>query len=303
MRRWTIVVCGTLALLGVLNVGCRAAAGQGGGGIAPPVYRVETDGFGASEADIRAVLDSAGRELWRFFPDYKIEPIVVTRGRSGPITLFQRNARGEIVVRLDTEKTYWSQYAYQFSHEFCHILCGFRPGYEGNKWFEETLCETASLYVMRGMSRTWRTSPPFAHWKDYHDSLRDYVDDILRKRDLAFEVYAKGLPGFYRVHRATLEKEPCSRDLNGAMTVVFLQLFEERPERWEAVRWLNSSPAPQGETFAAYLQRWHDAAPDRRRSLVKQVAGLYGIPIEPARGGPDTAKKPAAAKSPGRHSP
>ena len=115
------------------------------------------------------MLDSAGRELGQFFPDYKIEPIVVTRGHSGPITLFHRNDRGEIVVRLDTEKTYWSQYAYQFAHEFCHVLCGFKPGYEGNKWFEETLCETASLYVMRGMSRTWKTSPPYANWKDYRD--------------------------------------------------------------------------------------------------------------------------------------
>ena len=280
MRRWAIVVCIELALLGVLNVCCRAADVQSGAGISPPAYRVEADGFGAREADIRAVLDSAGRELWQFFPDDKIEPLLVTRGHGGPITLFQRNDRGEIVVRLDTEKTYWSQYAYQFAHEFCHVLCGFKPGYEGNKWFEETLCETASLFVMRGMSRTWKTSPPYANWKDYRDSLRDYVDDILRKRDKAFEVYAKGLPAFYRDHRATLEKDPCTRELNGAMTVVFLQLFEERPQRWEAVRWLNSSPAPQGETFPAYLQRWHDAAPARHGSFVKKVADLYGVAIK-----------------------
>ena len=106
---------------------------------------------------------------------------------------------------------------------------------------------------MRAMSRTWKTSPPYPNWKDYRDSLRDYADDVLRKRDKVYEIYAKGLPGFYRAHQATLEKEPCTRELNGAMALVFLQLFEERPERWEAVRWLNSTPAPQGETFAAYL--------------------------------------------------
>ena len=97
-----------------------------------------------------AVLDSAAGKLWRFFPNYQIEPIVVTRGHSGPITLFRRNGRGEIVVCLDTEKTYWSQYSYQFAHELCHILCGFKEGYEGNKWFEETVCETASLYRYAG---------------------------------------------------------------------------------------------------------------------------------------------------------
>ena len=100
-----------------------------------PPFRVETDGFRDSEPDIRAVLDSAGRQSWRFFPGYKIEPFVVTRGHEGPITLFRRNDRGEIVVRLDTGGQHWSQYAYQFAHEFCHVLCGLRREevYTGNK--------------------------------------------------------------------------------------------------------------------------------------------------------------------------
>ena len=76
-----------------------------------PTYRVDAADFDASEADIRAICDSAGRELWRHFPDYKLEPFVVTRGRQGPIALFERNERQEIVVRLDTGGTYWSQYS------------------------------------------------------------------------------------------------------------------------------------------------------------------------------------------------
>jgi hypothetical protein len=253
-----------------------------------PAYRVETDGFAASEADIRAVLDSASRELWRFFPDYKIEPIVVTRGRQGPITLYQRNDRGEIVIRLDTEKTYWSQYAYQFSHEFCHVLCGYREGYQGQRWFEETLCEAASLYVMQSMSRTWKTSAPYDHWRDYRDALRDYVDDILRKRDRLHEIYTQGLPEFYRAHQAELEKDPTSRELNGAMAIVFLHLFEERPERWEAVRWLNSTPSREGDTLATYFQKWHDAAPAKHQSFVREVSNLYGVtlPVDKRIGDP-----------------
>jgi len=280
MRRWAVVVCCEVVLLAVLAVRSHAEDAKGGSAVAPLAFRVETDGFGASEADIRAVLDSASRELWRLFPDYKIEPIVVTRGRSGPITLFQRNDRGEIVIRLDTEKTFWSQYSYQFAHEFCHVLCGFKEGNPGNKWFEETLCETASLYVMRAMSRTWRKSAPYPNWKDYRDSLRDYVDDIIRKRGTVYEIYAKGLPEFYRTHQSVLEKEPGSRERNGAMAIVFLQLFEERPERWEAVRWLNRAPAREGDTFGAYLQKWHDAAPARHQPFVKKVADLYGVAIQ-----------------------
>jgi hypothetical protein len=245
----------------------------------PPVFRVESAGFDASEADVRALLESVSRELWQHFPDYKIEPIVVTRGHHGPITLFDRNQCGEIVVQLDTEKTFWAQYSYQFAHEFCHVLCGFRRGYEGNKWFEETVCETASLYVMRAMAKTWKTSPPYPNWKDYRDALRDYADDNMRKREGIYEIEKHGLPAFYRAHQSVLEKEPCSRELNSAMAIVLLQLFEERPERWEAVRWLNSSPARDGDTFATYLRNWRDAAPAKHRPFVERIAELYDVPL------------------------
>jgi len=288
MRCWCFALGCAVVLCSLPGVVCRAADADSGKSLAPPDYRVETAGFGASEADIRAVLDSAGRELWRFFPDCKLEPIVVIRGHNGPITLFQRNDRGEIVIRLDTENTYWSQYAYQFAHEFCHVLCGFREGYQGNQWFEETVCETASLYVIRAMSRTWKTSAPFDHWKDYRDSLRDYADDILRKRDKVYEIYAQGLPAFYLAHKTALESEPNSRELNGAMSIVLLHLLEEQPDQWEAVRWLNSSRGPAGETFPAYLQRWHDTAPARRQAFVNKVAELYGVALQPA-----SAAKPA----------
>ena len=175
-----------------------------------PAYRVETDGFAASEADIRAVLDSASRELWRFFPDYKIDPIVVTRGHQGPITLYQRNDRGEIVIRLDTEKTYWSQYAYQFAHEFCHVLCGYREGYQGQRWFEETLCEAASLYVMQSMSRTWKTWRPTTTGETTATPYGTMSTTSFENAIGCTRFTPRGLPEFYRAHQAELEKDSTS---------------------------------------------------------------------------------------------
>ena len=115
--------------------------------------RVEAAGFGASEADIGAVCRSAADCLtacWRQPPEARL---VVVKGEHGPITLFARNDQGESVVRLDTGQTYWAQYAYQFSHELCHVLCKCEDDHRGNLWFEETLCETASMYCMRQIGR------------------------------------------------------------------------------------------------------------------------------------------------------
>ena len=95
---------------------------------APHAIRIVAEGFEASEKDIAKVCLSAGAELQKWAPGLPFENVVVVKGDKGPITLRQRNDRKEIVVRLDTRKTFWSQYSYQFAHELCHIHCGYREG-------------------------------------------------------------------------------------------------------------------------------------------------------------------------------
>jgi len=246
----------------------------------PPVYRVEAAGFEASERDIKAVCDSAAGELWRHLKPYKLDAFVVKRGHKGPFFSFVKNSRGELEILLDTGKTYWSQYAYQFSHEFLHLLCGSAARDPRNLWFEETLAETSSLFVMRAMARSWKKKPPYPHWADYRDSLRQYVDNIVVGRALVSEINRDGLGSFYRKRSGELEKNCCAREVNGAMAVVLLRYFEEKPERWEAVRWLNGSKSRKGQTFRQYLRTWLDAAPERHKAFIRKLAGLYGFALD-----------------------
>ena len=243
-----------------------------------PEYRVDASGFGANGDEIKAVCSSAGRELWKYFPDYSIERFVVQRNKDGPITLYERNRKGEIVVKLDTEDTYWCQYAYQFAHEFCHVLCGCAETWPGNKWFEETLAEMASLYALRAMAKAWETDPPYPRWKGYRNSIARYVQNVLERRQ---KLTRDGLKEFYGKHKEKLRKESCLRDLNGAMAVVLLELFEAQPEHWEAVRWLNTSPAQEGDSLQTYLQKWHNAAPERHQEFIREIGRLYGVEVGP----------------------
>lgn len=270
-------------------------------GFADPLFRVETDGFDASEADIKAICTSAGRELWKYFPDYDIEPFVVQRSRTGPIVWHNRNDEGEIVMRLDTHNTLWSQYAYQFAHEFCHILSGFENDDPGNRWFEETLCETASVFAIRAMARSWKDDPPYSNWKDYRHALAEYADNVIVSRKEVLEIYEKGLGGFYRAHREELTKNAGLRNLNGAMALVFLRLFEEDPRRWEAVRWLNHRPSPPSETFPEHLQKWYNAVPARHRAFVATVARLYNVEIDTSAAPPppEVVEDPRRPAKPG----
>jgi hypothetical protein len=269
----------SIASTTVLNAQDKSASAHS---IKMPMYRIDTTDFNASESDIRQICNSAGSPMWEHFTDYSIEPFVVTRGKEGPITLFKRNERREIVLKLHTEKTFWSQYAYQFAHEFCHILCGFREGDRSNLWFEETLCETASLYAVRAMAKRWKDNPPYQNWRDYRDSLRDYADTIMKQRTYLPELHEIGMQQFYLKYADKLKKIPTDRELNGAMAVFLLHMFEQHPQHWEAIRWLNTQIAPENETFNAYLQRWHASSPENHRSFIRDVAKLYGFKLDNA---------------------
>jgi hypothetical protein len=240
-----------------------------------PAWRLAPDGWGeVPAAEIRAVIDSAIVELWRFFPGRRIEPFVVSRGREGPIVHYQRNAMKEIVVQLDTRERYWCQYAYQFSHEFCHILCGFDDDWKGNLWFEESLCEAASLFVLRRMAETWEESPPRESWRSYAPRFREYTEDIIERRVL---IPDSRLPAFFQRYQTELAKNPVGRELNGTVSLTLLRMLDATPHYWEAVAWLNSSPSPKGETFAAYLSKWREAAPERCRGFALDVARKFGV--------------------------
>lgn len=239
--------------------------------------RVEANGFEAREADIAAVCLSAVGELQRFCPELPTENVVIVRGTKGPITLFHRNDRREVVVQLDTGKTFWSQYSYQVSHEFCHVHCGFRPGPSDNQWFEEAICETASLFCLRAMAKSWATQPPFPNWKSYAPALGKYADDVIAKRAYKAEFESKGPGRFYRDHEAEFRANATNRELNGAIALALLPFLEEKPTRWAAFRWLNATPRPANEPFAAYLARWEANTPAEHQETVRGVRKLLGF--------------------------
>ena len=239
--------------------------------------RVEANGFEAREPDIAAVCLSAVGELQRFCPELPTENVVIVRGTKGPITLFQRNDRREVVVRLDTGKTFWSQYSYQVAHEFGHVHCGFQPGPTHNQWFEESVCETASLFCLRAMAKTWRTKPPYPNWASYAPSLAKYADDVIAKRTYKDEFTSKGLARFYRDHEAEFRTNATERELNGAIALALLPYLEEKPSRWAAFRWLNATARPDDEPFAAYLRRWEANTPAEHQETVRGVRKLFGL--------------------------
>ena len=237
---------------------------------------METKDWKTDTGTVGKVLHATAAELWRYFPDRKLDPIVV-EPKGGPIVLFKRGKNGEYFVRLNTGDTYWAQYVFQFSHEMCHILCRYRDGDESNKWFEESLCELASLFVLRQMADRWEKQPLFAHWKGYEKSMRTYAADRIKLGALPPK---STLAQWRRDHAEALRKNPTDREKNQVAAVALLPLFEKAPQHWAAVWHLNEGEGKQVRSFEDYLKSWHDHTPTKHQAFVRSIAEAFEVRID-----------------------
>ncbi len=240
---------------------------QGGADI-----RVAREGWGdAGVADITKVLESTAAAFGERFAGKTLE---VSRSRKDPITLFERGPAGEIRVRLNVEGRQWSQFAYQFGHELGHVACGFAEYVNPNLWFEETVCEAASLFALGRMAEAWKTQPPYPNWKGYAGSLATYREERLKKETLP---EGTTLPEWFRAREESLRKDGCQRSLNGVMAASLLPLFEEYAGAWEAVATLNVVKGDASRTFRTYLQDWSRSAPEKHRAFIGKIAKKFGV--------------------------
>ena len=231
--------------------------------------------WGGQVQDVEKVLYSSAEPLWQHFPNRELKPILV-EPKGGPITLFERGPAGEYRVRLNTGDRLWAQHAFQFSHEFCHILCGYRAGPNRNKWFEESMCELASLFALRQMSESWKTAPPYPNWKDYSGALASYADDRMKNSKLP---PGETLADWYLAHEDQLALDAVNRDFNLVVAGALLPMFERQPQRWESGEFLNGTGPIEAQSFAVYLNDWHQRCPPRLQAGVVEIAQQFEITI------------------------
>ena len=229
-------------------------------------------------ADMKKVVDSAAHPIASLLSGESFAPILIERSQSGPITLYKRGQGNEYIVKLDSSNRAWAQLSFQFAHEFCHILCNYRNVDNPQMWFEETLCECASLYSLRRMGKNWETNPPYSNWKNYSTALTNYANARIE----AQRSKAGTLPEFYRSNKPELEKNATNRELNNFIAVKLLPLFEENPKAWQTVRYLNLGPASENKSFQHYLAGWHQRVPEEHREFISKVANAFDLQLSAA---------------------
>ena len=240
------------------------------------------DAWGNRSDRVRAILRSSANELWRYFPRRSLKPILV-EPLGGPITLFDRGSGGEYRVQLDTGDNLWSQWSYQFAHEFAHILSNYDNVAHRNKWFEETICEVASLFVLRRLADTWGKEPSPEAWKKYAPALRKYATARMEQAQLPRDMT---LPRWYQTHARRLAKTGYDREKNTLAAVQLLPLFEKSPEHWPAIAALSKAKKGHSESLADFLKAWQDHCPAEHQLFVAEIASKFGIDLARVKLGP-----------------
>jgi hypothetical protein len=253
----------------------------------PLDIHVQANGFGrVSSADITAVLHSAGFELWRYCLDTQLDGIDVYYRPDHPQTDFKRKADGRIGIGLSARDTHWAQFAFQFAHEFCHALANYgnnpqqsvRYPRQANLWLEESLCETASLFALRAMSRSWQSVPPYPAWRSYAPWLNDYVEQRLAPPEHRLPA-GKPFLDWFSQNQSALRQNPDLRDQNIIIASQLLPVFESYPRAWEAVVFLNRGSSDANESLAQHFTEWRSHCPENLRPFVARLAVVFAVKL------------------------
>lgn len=239
--------------------------------------QVDNKGWGAVDPrQIEVVLHSVADLLLGDQSDRPIK-VRVSHTDTNPVALYERGPDGEYLVRLHADRTRWHLYVYEFAHEFCHILSNYdRAGGEvsrQNQWFEETICETASLYALGSLATAWSLAPPepglAAHAKDLRRFFRLLITEGHRKLPEDIE-----LREWLREHEAHLSADPYRRDQNDLVAKTVLPLFFADPRGWDAIGYLNLHPDDPSASLDEFMRHWHANAPERDRPFIARLSTL-----------------------------
>ena len=206
---------------------------------------------GTSLRTVRAVLESAFAVLLDAFGKLPDAPIRVARWSQDPRVFYDYRP---YEIRISAHDTYWCQYVYQFSHELCHVMTNFdRHKEHKHKWFAESLCELASLFVLHRLATIWKDHPPaeITGAVEFAPHFRTYADEVGN-----VQADRHDLPHWLTEHIDTLEANPFNRELNRTLAVALLDRFLEDPSLWRDCGWLDHWDPNANATFRDYLDSW-----------------------------------------------
>lgn len=148
-------------------------------------------------------------------------------------------------------------------------------GYENlhclqNKWFHETICELASIFVMRQLAK----GQPVSNWQNFSAKFSNYPEWLVSRLDFQLPKNAN-LPDWFKFNEQSLRAAPYQRDKNGIVALHLLPLIESNPKYWQSVCFFPDSK----ELFETFLGEWRNNCPELQQSFVTQIAETFNFSL------------------------
>ena len=142
----------------------------------------------------------------------------------GPSTFRRHN-----LIFLSSTGRYYLQHIYQFSHELCHFMVPDNVC-SAYRWFEETLCEAMSWYVLQRIYDMGAANPfPWLSSLFLEDT--DYISRCKAKR-----IPLRAPVSVFLSEQLDYLRQQCyDRPVNCAIAYELYPLFEEYPQLWKIV--------------------------------------------------------------------
>lgn len=142
-----------------------------------------------------------------------------------------------------------------------------------HKWFAEAIAFISAIIAMRKMAETWKKRPPYLSWRSCAPEIRRKADEMVAAAKLP---PGTTLAQWFSENELLLQQDPTPQELVRVVAVALLPLFELEPRCHEAAGWLNDDTHG---SFSEYLAEWHARVPETHRSVVRRIAGEFGLEI------------------------
>ena len=111
------------------------------------------------------------------------EPCVVFNDPAAPFPMLVTHSNPIMIRTTASDLKYWSRFIYEVAHELTHYAI--RQQKKDKKtilrWFEETICEALSMYILRLAHSRWDKCPLYRCNPAYAQALRGYYVDIYNR--------------------------------------------------------------------------------------------------------------------------
>lgn len=238
---------------------------------------LDSDWGNIPTSDIHCLINSAIGLMDSFYGKpihYDIE-ISNNPNINSPMVYHNRGLSGQYYVNLTTQGNYYSQLYYQFFHEYCHIRTNYLTIDTKYSWFEESLCELASMFGVKKIASVWKKSKVLPNAKNnYGYVIEKYIQKVINnpKKNLSKQqLFKKWLDENIEY----LELERYDRDKNGIVANQLLSLFEREPTLWELMTYWNKWEINHSDSIYEAFDKWLSILPEEKKAVAQKLINVF----------------------------